>query len=148
MKKEQQLQATIGFQLAGIKTEQFALFPEFYKESEDVELQINVKFGISVEDKILGVAVKCCFTQKDTTILIIEAGHQYAIESEGLTSMVNSENHTVTLPQNLAAHLVLLTICTARGILHAKVENTIFSGFFVPSINLVPLVPEPVVINY
>ena len=41
-------------------------------------------------------------------------------------------------------HLSVITVGTARGVLHAKTENTPFNKFVLPTINVTELVKEDV----
>jgi hypothetical protein len=85
---------------------------------------------------------------QEIPFLIIEIANHFKIHSENYASMVNDETKTITIPSSFAAHLVLLTIGTTRGVLYSKLENTIFNKFLIPTINLTELITESVVIKY
>ena len=148
MKPTKQQQKPIGFFLAGIRTEQFALLSQSYKEDEPVQVNAEVKYGASIEDRMIVVYARCNFTHSEVPFITIEVSQQYIVEPESFTTLINDSERTFTIPKDLAAHLVLLTVCTARGVLHARLENSAFSRFFIPTINIASLVQEPIVLNY
>ena len=138
----------INFNLSGISTEQYAVIPELYKEDETIGFNVEIKYAVNIEDKIIVINTKCSFVQNDIPFLIIEIANHFSIQPISFASFIDDEAKIITIPSNFAAHLVLLTIGTTRGVLHAKVENTQFNQFIIPTINLAELVKEPIVITY
>lgn len=145
---EQNQTPPINFSIVGIRTEQYAAITELYREGEEVGFNIEVKYGVSTDDKVIVVNTKCNFMHKGIPFLIIEVANHFQIQPESFAFLIDETIKAVTIPAIFAAHLVLLTVGTTRGALHSKVENTLLSKFIVPSINLSELVKEPVVIYY
>jgi hypothetical protein len=48
----------------------------------------------------------------------------------------------LTIPKGFLAHLAMISVGTARGILHCKTENTIFNNFVLPLVNVASMIPE------
>ncbi len=51
------------------------------------------------------------------------------------------------MPKNFAQHIGVITVGTARGILHTKTEGTILNSLIIPSINVLELVPNDIIIG-
>lgn len=57
-------------------------------------------------------------------------------------SFEDVKNSELTIPKNFISHLVMLSIGSTRGVLHAKTENTMFNKFLLPTINVNELIKE------
>lgn len=134
----------IGFQLNNITTEQFAIIEDAYdKAIDNANMSISLKFGLNKEDKFVASFVKVQFEQNDKAFLVIEVGNHFKINDTSWQDIKSSED-TVLLPRGFAAHLVMLTIGTLRGVLHNKTENTEFNKFILPTINVMELIKSDV----
>ena len=49
------------------------------------------------------------------------------------------------LPSGFVCHLAMLAIGTARGVLHAKTENTLFNKYLIPTINVAELIKDDII---
>ncbi|MCU4155227.1 hypothetical protein J1N10_04525 [Carboxylicivirga sp. A043] len=135
----------IGFNLLAVKTENFALLDDNYTESEEVNFGSDLEFKMSVEHKQLGVFTTFKFAQNEKVFLKIQVSCHFAIQPEFWESCCASKE--ISFPKNLMAHLSMLTVGTARGVLHTKTEGTPFNKFLVPLINVTNLITEDVVFN-
>ena len=79
------------------------------------------------------------FEQKKTPFIIIEIANHFNIEETTWNNLKKTENGLI-IPKEFASHLVMLTIGTLRGTLHCKTENTEFSDFILPTINVTELI--------
>lgn len=138
--KKQKKSPTIGFQLTGIKTTQYAVVESAWKEGVKVNLKTNIRIEADKARHAVSVATKFEFVQRNKSFLIIEVACAFAIEPSAWNDMCSSEGTTCTLPRGFAMHLAVLTVGTARGVLHAKTENTPFNRFVLPTINLTELI--------
>ncbi len=137
----------ISFKLHAIKTEQFAIIEDTYNESDAVQLQSNYRFGSVVSDKLVAVLVNYRFKSPNGVFLTIEVSCLFDIKPESWESIYNSEKSELILPKAIATHLLVLTIGTARGVLHAKTENTPYNRFILPTLNVSESIKEDVVIS-
>lgn len=138
----------ITFALRNITTEQFAIIESaFNKSIENVELGNSLRFGFNLEKKIVTVLLAVNFSQDKGPFLILEIGCYFEIIKEHWVNLYNAELGEIKLPMELARHLVVLAMGTLRGVLHAKVENTSFNMFILPTINVTELVKEDMVIK-
>ena len=138
--KKQKEKSGVGFKMTGIKTTQFAVVESAWKESEKVNLKTNIRFEADKEHHAVAVTTKFEFVHRNKSFLIVEVSCSFAIEPGAWDSMCSTEGATCTLPRGFAMHLAVLTVGTARGVLHAKTENTAFNRFMLPTINLTELI--------
>ena len=138
----------ITFALRNITTEQFAIIENaFDKNIENVELGNSLRFGFNLEKRIVTVLLTVNFSQDKGPFLILEIGCYFEIIKEHWDDLYNPEFDEIKLPLEIARHLVVLAMGTLRGVLHAKVENTPFNMFILPTINVTELVTEDIVIK-
>ncbi|MCD6180437.1 MAG: hypothetical protein J7K39_11095 [Bacteroidales bacterium] len=143
-KKGKRKNNPIGFSLRKISTEQFAVIEEAYLGSDkEIQLGIDLRFGLDVENKGLVAFVKVRFEQEKSPFLVVEVGNHFAIDNTAWESF-QKEDKEMVLPKGFASHLVMLTIGTLRGVLHSKTENTKFNKFLLPTINVTELVKSDV----
>lgn len=138
----------ISFGLRSIKTEQFAIIESaFDKSNENIELGNGLRFGFNLEKRVITVLLSVSFSQDKGPFLLLEIGCYFEIIREQWDSLYNADLQEIKLPMELARHLVVLSMGTLRGVLHAKVENTSFNMFLLPTINVTELVKEDIVIK-
>jgi len=138
----------IAFAFIGVKTEQFAIIQNDFNNKAPVGGGLQVKFGVNVQENTVAQFSKFTFEQEGKPIMIIEVSCHFAIEPENFKSINNTELNQVVLPQEFAAHIVTITVGATRGVLHTKVENTIFNQFLIPLVNVTEVVTEDVIIKY
>jgi len=135
----------IGFQLINITTEQFATIPDaFDKSIKEITFSVNIDFGVNKEERVIASVVKIQFEQKKSTFLIIEISNHYNIEQSGWDEMNKDDKNKLIIPKDFATHLLILTIGTLRGVLHAKTENTEFNQFVLPTLNISELIQSDI----
>jgi len=138
----------ISFGLRKITTEQFAVIESAFDEKNDnIELVTNLRFGFNIEKRMIVPLLSINFSQNKNPFLLLEIGCHFEIIKEHWDNLYLKDNHEIKIPKNIALHLVMLSIGTLRGVLHAKTENTFFNRFLVPTINVNDLVKEDIIIN-
>ena len=138
----------VTFGLRNITTEQFAIIESaFDKSKENIELGNALRFGFNIEKRIVTVLLSVNFSQDKCPFLILEIGCYFEIIKEHWDKLYNTDLEEIKLPIELARHLVVLSMGTLRGVLHAKVENTPYNMFILPTINVTELVKEDIVIK-
>ncbi len=131
----------VGFRLDKIRTNQFAIIEGAYNSSNnDIDLGVSFQFGVSDELSSVKSIVKIQFEQEKKPFLIIEVACEYSVEKTKWEAF--SKGKKIIIPKGFLAHLMMLTIGTARGILHTKTENTIFNEFILPTINVSEMITE------
>lgn len=138
----------VTFGLRNITTEQFAIIESaFDKSKENIELGNSLRFGFNIEKRIVSTLLSVNFSQDKGPFIILEIGCYFEIIKEHWDNLYNAELAEIKLPMEIARHLVVLAMGTLRGVLHAKVENTPFNMFILPTINVTELVTEDIVIK-
>ncbi len=138
----------ISFGLRSIRTEQFAIIESaFDKNNDNVELGNGIRFGFNLEKRSIIVLLSVNFSQDKSPFIILEIGCFFEIGIEEWKELFNLEKAEITLPLGFARHLVVLAMGTLRGVLHAKLENTAFNMFLLPTINVTEFVKEDVIIK-
>jgi hypothetical protein len=141
-------QEQINFGLRKITTQQFAVIESaFDQKSDNIELGTALRFGFDLDKKIVIVFLSINFSQNKNPFLILEIGCYFEIVNNQLDNLYDNELNEIKLPIALARHLVMLSVGTIRGVLHAKTENTVFNKFFLPTVNVNELVRDDVVIK-
>lgn len=134
----------VGFGLLKITTEQFAIIESAFSDSENIQLGAGIEFGIDDKHKVVACIVRFELMIKNSPFLIIHVRCEFGIEKDAWSEFFCNEKKSICFPKGFASHLAILTVGTARGILHAKTENTKFNEYFLPTININDFVKEDV----
>lgn len=112
-------QKAIPFRLARISTEEFATFKEHLtSQEEQFQFGLNVQIKANSQEHLVGVFTRFQFEQKGKPVLILEIACHFQIENNFWNE--NKEDKVLMLPKAFATHLLVLTVGTARGIIHTK----------------------------
>lgn len=79
--------------------------------------------------------------------LILEVVCIFKIADESWNDVFDAAETKVTLPKGFAAHLAAVAVGVARGVLHAKTEQTILNRFMIPLINVAENFTEDIVLK-
>ena len=132
-------QKSIGFQLLGIRTEQFALVDQEFDTGKDLNVTVNFNVAKDDDQKIVSVLFLAKFLDDDKIIMIIECSCHFSIDDVSWNQFKENDSTALIIPQGFITHLALITVGTARGILHAKTEGTKFNGHILPTLNLLEI---------
>jgi len=136
------MEQNIGFNLIGIKTEQFAIIEKAYSKDQETQFSVGLQFKIDQKYKQVGVYLTFSFEQNKNVFLTIEVSGHFKIKKESWNNFIKEDK--ISFPQNFMAHLTMLIVGTARGVLHAKTDDSPFNKFLIPTINVTELVKEDV----
>lgn len=134
----------VGFGLLKIVTEQFAIIESAFIESETIQMGVGIEYGIDIEHKVIACIFRFELMIKNSPFLLIHERCDFGVEEDAWNEFTNEEKQSICFPKGFASHLAVLTVGTARGVLHAKTENTRFNEFFLPTININDFVKEDV----
>ncbi len=138
----------ITFGLRQITTEQFAVIESAFDEAKgNIELGTGLRFGVNTDKRIIIPLLAINFSQDKSPFLLLEIGCHFEIIEDHWRNLFNNDTKELNLTMGLARHLVMLTVGTLRGVLHAKTENTTFNKFFIPTINVNDLVKDDILIR-
>ena len=138
----------VGFALRGMNTEQFATFPDLYDEDKDVLFWQGYEYGADPDSHFVGVLTEYRFAHGETPFLTIKISCHFEVIIDAWKEMLSEDEQSITLDPGFLGHLLMLTIGTCRGVLHAKTENTEFNQYLLPAINVAELITEPLTIEF
>lgn len=133
---------SIGFQLIAIHTEQFAIVEQEFDTNKPLEFAVNFNVAKNDAQKTLSVLFTTRFMDEDRPIMILECSCHFKLKEESWVQFKEQESNALIVPKTFITHLAVITVGTARGILHAKTEGTKFNGYMLPTLNLIELFTE------
>ncbi|MBW3467707.1 hypothetical protein [Arthrospiribacter ruber] len=133
---------SIKFAIKSISTEEFATIKNCYKEQENVGIETGYGFGINPIEHAVFVNFSLMFKCQENPFIIMKVSCGFSIEEEDFLKFENKERNTITIPKGFLTHLTVLTIGTARGILHAKLDKSGFEQFILPTLNISDMFKE------
>ena len=145
MKKKENLSLNFGFQ--GIKTEQFATFPDRYNAKKVTGLSTTLEFKVNTFSGLVGCFIQFDFIQGKNVFITIEVSCHFLIEENSFNLLKDTQKKQVKIPKDFLTHLAILSVGTARGVLFSKTEGTIFSTFILPTINLQEMINEDAIFD-
>lgn len=146
MEKEKNVQP-IPFKLNGIIIREFATYKDAFSDNKQkATLNYQLDFGIDSQEKIFSVIAKCTFLQHTNPFIICGISCHFGIEPEAWGKQINADTNKISFPKQLAEHLAALTTGTLRGVLHTKLENSEFSQFMLPTLNVSKIVKDDEII--
>lgn len=133
----------IQFQIAKINTVQFATVESAYPEvpGTKVETTSRLYFNIDHTNKYIRCGIDIGFENEKAPFIILDVNCEFSIAQESWQSCLIEDNK-IEFEKGFVQHLAVLTIGTARGVLHAKTENTKFNKYLLPTLNLTELFQE------
>lgn len=128
----------ISFTLVKIQTLEYAIIEEAFKGMEaDIKYYIGTAFSVTNENpRVVVCQLAFSFIQEKIPFIKLKVACYFELKEESWDQSVNKEDNTILLSKKFADHLVVLTLGTLRGVLHAKTEGSKFNHFFVPTINI------------
>ncbi|MDT8413099.1 MAG: hypothetical protein RQ875_11585 [Vicingaceae bacterium] len=132
----------VGFALRKINTEEFATIEQDIAEEKEVEIQLNISsgFGINEESKLIACFLNLQFELDEAPFMILKLNCEFEIEEVAWEKFVIKKANKIKFPKGFLQHLAVLTVGTARGILHTKTENTPYNKYYLPTINVVEMI--------
>lgn len=76
----------------------------------------------------------------DQPFLIIEVACEFDLEEKTWESL--RKENKIVFPRKFVEHLVVISLGTVRGVLHAKTEQTAFNSFFLPLTNVSKIITD------
>lgn len=132
----------VTFRLLKVTTEQFAIIENSFQKESEIKLETNLKFAANKESRQIGVFAQFQFSCNHNPFIILEVGCHFEIKKESWEQMI--EKTAIILPKAIMQHLCALTVGTARGVLHAKTENTSLNQIVLPTINIAEIIEADV----
>lgn len=134
------MEKKVGFALLGLKTEQFATFEENFSQKKKTNLTTGLEFKINKDVKQISVFATFTFEQTKKAFLKIQISCHFGIAPDSWDKFCSESS--IVFPKGFMAHLTMLTVGSARGVLHAKTDGTQFNKFLLPTIDVTTLINE------
>lgn len=129
---------SIPYRIKGIRTIQFALFPENFVNGKGVEINSSFTFGHTPGLESVRCISSFTFLQDDKILLIAEIHTMFDISPEGREQLKEIKK----IPVDFLRYMATIATGTARGIIHAKSEGTVLNSIILPPINLIETIKE------
>lgn len=134
----------VPFKLVDINTEQFATFEEnFDPASSQLSIDFGVDFKLDRDQNLLGVFTRYDFSQEEK-ILVMECACSFHFSAEYWSSRI--EGKTISFSPTVLTHLLVLSVGTARGIIHAKKPKK-FQHLLLPTMNVSKILVDDLVFS-
>lgn len=124
----------IKYALRGITMEQFATI--FEPSSDKISLNVSIPIKTNYEGHSLAVGASVQFVENEKPFLVAEAFCHYEIEKSCWDKISGNNTKDAVLPKEFIDSLARIAIGTIRGAIYAKTENTTFSKFYLPIIEI------------
>lgn len=125
---------TIQYALRGVSIEQFAT--PFEPSTDNIQLNLNIPIRTNYQERTIAVGANIQFLEDEKPFIIAEVFCHFIIEESCWNTLTEAGTKDAVLPKGLVNNLVRIAISTSRGALCAKTENTPFSKFFLPVIEM------------
>lgn len=134
----------IKFRMAKINVSQFAILAD-NAPSEGLSYTVGLRFCGATKVKRVGCEFSVEFMHSEKTILKLIIFCEFDIMPEDWDG--RTENDELVIKKDELGYFANQTVGVARGIMFCKTENTPFSQFIVPPINLTKLIKEDFLIS-
>ncbi len=138
----------LGFAFSGLKTIEFASIETAYNKNKNATIQLvsGLNFGIDIDDHAVSCTVQFAFEKKeDQPFLLLKVQGQFQIDKEAFLNKIKQEDESYLIIKDLATHFAVLTVGSARGILHAKTDGTIYNQYMLPTIDVKQMIQEDII---
>lgn len=135
----------ISFAIKSIETVEFATINDAFKNGEKVGITSGFKLGINTENHALKVQFDLSFVCEDRPFIILKVACDFDIEPNAFEKFKSSQANKIIVPKGFLTHLAVLTVGTARGVLHAKLDKTEFDQFLLPSLNIAQMIESDII---
>lgn len=133
----------VGFALRKINTDEFATIDKTIASDKEVDIQLNfnTSFGINEENKLIACFLHLQLELENTPFIILKLSCEFEIEAN-TWQRFKVKTNKLKIEKGFLQHIAVLTIGTARGVLHAKTENTPYNKFYLPTVNVIEMINE------
>lgn len=122
----------IQFGLRSIRTDEFATIKPVPSETAKVALGNSFNFALSVETHQILVSARINFEADAQPFIILQVTCVFGIKPDDFAQFSTEKENELKVPKEFLAHLASITIGTARGVLHTKLENSEYKKFMIP----------------
>lgn len=134
----------IPFSIKSITTDEFATIDSCYDPLSKVGINTEYGFGINKEENALAVKMSVTLSCEKGTFIILKVICEFEIEEDAFKKFYSKTEKSYHVPKGFFTHLCVITVGTVRGILHARLANTNYKQYLLPSLDLSELIQKDV----
>lgn len=132
----------IGFKLFHVKTEEFATNQIEIDENKEVGVNVGIDFGIAKESKSLACFAQFMFGYEEIPVIILKLRCEFLIEESAWDEYLSKNQKRIKFPKGFLQHLAVITVGTARGVIHSRTEETTLNNLLLPTLNVRDLITD------
>ncbi len=133
----------IPYRISEIKTTQFAIFPEKVQNGKEMNVRADFSYGINKPHNSVRCVCKISYLQDEELLMVLEVLCLFEVAPEGVVQIEKDKK----IPVDFLRYVATIVVGTARGIIHARTENTVLNPYVLPPINLINLIKDDMVIE-
>lgn len=138
----------LGFAFTRLRTVSFAEIESAHKKTGKINLITGLSFGLDIDENTVTCTTEFSFEKKTgQPFLILKVQGYFEINKNDFTKKMKQKDGSYLVTQGLATHFAVLTVGSARGILHAKTEGTIFNQYLLPTIDIKDMIQEDIILH-
>ena len=132
----------IPFRIGSIETKQYALVQEQVDEIT-MEYKADFVFGIDPDKQLINCQFKYELVSGNTAAIILEVSLDFILPIKIYHERIfNGQDYII--PKEFAIHQAMVTVGTARGILHEKTNGHLLNRFPIPVIDVQSAINEEI----
>lgn len=125
----------INFLMKGIEIAEFAILEPNIDGIKKIRFNTGLQFGVSDENTAIVCNVIIEFLDESEKKLVkLKTDNHFKVKPEDWVEL--KEENVIIIPKNFLIHISMISVSTTRGVLHCKTENTPYSGFILPLIDV------------
>lgn len=137
-------QLSYQFTMVRLLTAEFALIEKNYQNDAAINVNTSLAFAATAKNQTIAVGAKFTFEIAEQPFIIIKVDGNFSVSKDTWDALLDEEKNSITVPKPFMAHLAMLVVGSSRGVLHAKLENTPFNQFLIPTINVQSMILDAV----
>jgi hypothetical protein len=142
MTMQTQPEQQIRFSIAGLLVREFAILTPVVPSDENLQNTFNFGFAF-LPDQTVVATITCSYNSNGVNHLKLVLDCAFVIDKEDWSIIEKVDS--LVLPKAFATHLMVLTYGTARGVLFAKTEGTIWQFSILPLYDMTTMVSDDMI---
>ncbi|MCR5817971.1 MAG: hypothetical protein K6F89_02575, partial [Prevotella sp.] len=131
------------YRIQDIKTMQFAMFPDKVEKGKEIRIDTEFGFAVSNQNDSIRCICRISYLQDENLLMILELHCFFSIAPEAMAQLEQEKK----VPVYFLQYMGTIVVGTARGVLHARTENTDLNRFILPPINLVDIIKDDLIMK-
>lgn len=132
----------IAFRIIGVEIESFTYNPKDFMEGKNSTIVTDIQFKADSENHQIASFSTFTFNCESKPFIVITLICHFEIAPNSWEDCY--VDATMKFPMDFMTHLAIMSVGTARGVIHTKTEGK----FLLPTINVKELVKEDVVFTF